>query len=293
VAWLWFLGAMVPVIGLVQVGSQGMADRYTYLPMLGLVLALVLLGEEAARRLRRPASLAAPVALAILAALSWLTWRQQAVWADTVTLWQYTLDHEPKSDVVRAHLWNVEARRLADRRDLNGAIARYRDVLKLDPGNQEALSNLGICLGMAGRHHEALEPLGKVLAANPNDADARCNLGTSLLQEPGRVDEAVAHFRRALELEPDKVEAYVGLARAETARGRHADAADHWRQVLRFNPSAEVRLFLAKALHKAGRLDEAADQLRRALDDEPDLAGARAELDQVLKEPVQQVSPSP
>ena len=221
----------------------------------------------------------------LVAVLGLLTQQQQKVWADTITLWKYAAAGEPDSKVVRWHLLNARGRVFADSGEFDKAIEQFEAVLKIDPQNVEALNNLGLSLALAGRAGEAIEPLPVLLRLKPNDADVHCNLGSALLAQGRNLEDAIAHLRRATELKPAMVQAYVAWARTETARGYPKRAVPQWKKVVQLMPwSAPERLQLARALHKAGHREEAAAQLRKALVIKPDLAAARSELEQILKE---------
>jgi len=285
VGWLWFVVTLGPVSGVVQVGSQGMADRYTYATMFLLVLAVVLLVAEAADRAARLRSAAVAAGVLVVAGLSLLSWQQEPVWGNSLALWRYTAAHEPESKMARSYLWNAEGMELIDRADWPGAIGKFKEVLMQDPDNRLALANLGACLGRTGRTHEAIAPLRRVVALDPGDPKTRCNLGLALMQEPGGFDEAVEQFKAALAIDPGRVQALGGLAEVELARGRPAEAVVFWRQVAAITPLRPfMHMELGIALHRSGHPDEAAVELRQALTQDPRLGPAKAELEQILSE---------
>ncbi len=292
VGWLWFVVTLGPVSGLVQVGSQGLADRYTYATMFALVLAVVLLAAEAVDRVAKLRYPAVAAAALVVAALSLLTWQQEPVWGNSLALWQYSAAHEPQSKMARSYLWNAEGKQLADRKDLPGAIHKFREVLTQDPDNPLALANLGACLGRTGQTREAIAPLRRVVALEPGDPKTRCNLGLALLAEPGGRDEAIAQFQAALAIDPGRVQALAGLAEAEMAQGRPAEAVTYWRRVAVITPLAPfMHAELGIALHRSGHSSEAAAELRQALALDPKLYPAKAELDQILSEQGQRKPP--
>lgn len=186
VGWLWFLGMLVPVIGLVQVGDQAMADRYTYLPSIGLAVAVAWVLAEAARLGGVVTGVVSAGAVAALAACSAATWFQLHVWHDSVTLW----DH---------------------------ALATAED-------NPTARFSLGLALRRTGRLEEAAEEYRKALEFNSADAEAHNNLGYVLLLLH-RPAEAAAHFESAVGVNPAKANAWQNLARARDALGRPLQAA--------------------------------------------------------------------
>ncbi|MDQ2824037.1 MAG: tetratricopeptide repeat protein, partial [Verrucomicrobiota bacterium] len=197
VGWLWYLVMLVPVIGIVQVGLQGRADRYTYLPQIGLYIALAWLVRDLTASWRKRAIVLAPAAVAVVATLSILSWKQAAHWRDTETLWSYTLNVTPDSDVAHTGLAGI----LFVRGQVDEAIAHYRRAIALRSGN-------------SGAQH---------------------GLATALAQQR-KVDEAIEHYRKALELQPDNIEASNALALLLVHRGDYAEAIAQWQNSLRYEP---------------------------------------------------------
>jgi tetratricopeptide (TPR) repeat protein len=192
VGWLWFLGTLVPVIGLVQVGSQAMADRYTYLPLVGVFLAMVWGGEALLRRagpLARRAALAA-VACA-LAALAAVTVRQAGFWVDQETLFRHALAVTPESG--KAHLLLSQA--IAERGDFPGALRHAREAARLDPWNPRAQKNLGYMLYRVGLVDDAIVALERAVALQPGWAEAHGNLAVAY-GRAGRFDDAAREMAR-------------------------------------------------------------------------------------------------
>jgi tetratricopeptide (TPR) repeat protein len=233
VGWLWYLGTLLPVVGLVQVGDQALADRYTYMPLIGPSIGLAWGAAEVAARWPglRPA-LAAAAAAALLACVG-ATWRQVAVWHDSRSLWQHALDTtadntkarnnlglailEEKGDPREAERHLRQAIRLSpdawqpyanlgaalDRQKrLKEAIACYRRALELNPGHMVAWNNLAIDLGEQGKLDEAVARLSEAVRLFPNSATTCHNLARALLHRGERLDEALGYCRRALRLDP-------------------------------------------------------------------------------------------
>jgi hypothetical protein len=209
--WLWFLLMLLPVLGLVQVGAQGRADRFTYLPSAGLAVAVVWAAARPARLLPVPAL--AGVLAAVAAALAALTWVQIGYWGSDLALWERSL-------AVTGRNWYASyshgtALERAGRHD--EAIARYRSALELNPRSGEVRCALGAELLRTGRVDEAIVRLGEGLALRPSPA-CRNALGVALSSR-GRTAEAAEHFREALRLDPAN-DAYRGnLERALAASG--------------------------------------------------------------------------
>ena len=298
VGWLWFLGTLVPVSGLVQVGLQSMADRYTYLPIIGVQLALLwTVREFAARPSLRPAMFAA--AGAVLLGCAMRTWDQLAVWKNSFTLFDHAVRVTNGSYLAYNNLgiW------LLDEHRPDEAIAAYRESLAINPGYEEALNNLGHALagkGLAGEavgyyraalrtkpdlieaHNNlgnALSDLGQideaiqeyefVLARRPRHADALNNYGVALAMK-GRTAEAVERIAASLRLKPDNVSGHSNLGNVYAMTGRLDDAIREYRRALELGPN-DARVFnnLGNALAGKGRLAEAVAQYEQAVRLEP------------------------
>jgi Flp pilus assembly protein TadD len=285
VGWLWYVGTLVPVIGLVQVGLQALADRYTYLPLIGLFLMIAWgLGEVAAlgREWTRVASLAAVLALVACTACSWVQVRR---WHDSETLWTYTLSVTTRNAAAHNNL----ARVFEEQGRWDEALRHYQAALDIDPdfalyrhNLAVAHDRLGSFLGKQGKIEKAVEHFRAALRLRPAYAEAHNDLGAAL-DRLGQTEEAVAHFRDALRLDPDLAEAHYNLGTVFMRQDRSAAAADEFREALRINPNlAPAHYSLGVLLGADGKLEEAlahyrallqldqaplAEQLRRRLDE--------------------------
>jgi tetratricopeptide (TPR) repeat protein len=265
VGWLWYLGILVPVIGLVQVGSQSYADRYTYLPVIGLTVMLVwLVGDLVARS--RPGRIAAAVALMLaLTLLSVATARQAALWKNTRTLFTHTLAVTGDNPVAHQCLGCAY---LQDGK-VEPAIAELNEALRLSPNYQDAHHNLGRALVIAGRTEEAIAHFRAALTTT-DKADIRHGLGDAL-DKLGRTDEAIREYEAAIALEPDRYHTLVLLAKDLAARGRMAEAETHLRRALQLNPvEVEPRRLMAVVLTLEGRAEEAIREYQEILRRSPD-----------------------
>ena len=247
VGWLWFLGTLVPVIGLVQAGLQGRADRYTYLPHLGLWLAVVMTARDFAIRRRWPAAgLALGSGLALVACLG-LTLRQMSYWHDSERLFRRSLTVSPDNPI--AHLNLGVALQQQGRR--SEAVAEYQAALRLDPAWAQAHNNLAIVLEEMDRLEEALAAYQEALRLNPSAALAHCNAG-GLLARLGRHDEAARHFNEAVRLAPDDPRPYALQATAALQRGDPAAAVTLLHEALRRQPDRVPTLTRLARLLAAG-----------------------------------------
>jgi tetratricopeptide (TPR) repeat protein len=276
--WLWYVGTLVPVIGLIQVGSQAMADRYTYLTQIGLYAAIAWGAAQVAASwpsYRRPVM---SVAGLIVVGLTVVAWQQTKYWHDSATLWTHTLACTSDNPIAHNSLGNA----LTDRGETDQAIDHYRMAVEIDPGYAPAQHNLGRALAGRGQIDEAIVHYQQALAIKPNYAEAHSNLGFALASRD-RVDEAIAHYRQALAIKPDLAEAHNNLGNALGGHGQIDEAIDHYQQALAIRPDfAEAHYNLGNALASHGQINEAIDHYRQALTIKPDYAEAYAGLGYAL-----------
>jgi tetratricopeptide (TPR) repeat protein len=251
--WFWFIGTLVPVIGLVQVGVQGMADRYTYLPLIGL---FVILSWETAHLIGnwRFKKIALSVASAMLCILLVTTARAQVShWKNSFTLFEHTLAVTAQNYVIHNNLGFELA--LSGR--LDEAIMHYRAALRINPDFELAHINLGSALFSQGKIQKSLAYYQAALNQKPRLAGVHHNLGILLLRI-GRIDEAVVHFQEALRIKPDYAEVYNSLGAALVSQGKILEAMANFRQAIRIKPDlmeAKLNLKNLSAVQKgnAGR----------------------------------------
>ena len=253
--WLWYVGMLVPVIGFVQVGMQSHADRYTYLPVIGLAVALVWTLAEWLPA-SRPARVAAvAVACGLLGVLSVATVRQVALWKDNRTVFTRALALDPGNPVAH-HCIGSELLQEGRPRE---AMPHLEAELRLLPGFIDAHIDLGNAYGMLGRFDEAITQFQGVLQVRES-ASVRHNLGLALMHL-GRVDEALSQYRAALRMDPDHYETLVELATALGTRGQTAEADPLLRHAVELQPEvAKTRRLLAITLTLEGDVEGAIGQ---------------------------------
>ena len=272
--WFWFLGTLVPVVGLVQVGGQAMADRYHYLPSIGLFVALVFGLAELAkvRRIGRlPLAAAAVAALSICASL---TAMQVTRWRDSVTLFGHTLAVTSNNLIIQYNLGHV----LGQERNYDEARAHFAEALRIKPDFFDALINMGMTLSEQGRAAEAIGFYERALRVAPGSSKAHTQLALALAKQDKK-SEALAEFRKALELAPQDADARANLGLMLARQGNVAEAMEQLNEAVRLNPgSAEAHNNLGLVLLASGKARESIPHFSTALQLKPDLAAAQENL---------------
>jgi tetratricopeptide (TPR) repeat protein len=229
--WLWYLGTLVPVIGLVQVGRQAMADRYTYIPLVGLFIMIAWGVSALTYKWAHRRFIMTAVALLALAGLTFCTWVQLSYWKSDYTF--------------------------------------FAEMVKKSPDDAVAHDGLGHALLMRGKADEAMEQVRLALTLKPDFANAHNNLG-SIYRKKGRMDEAIEQYQKAIRLEPNFAYAHYNLANAYDELGYIDRAIKHFELVLRLKlPMPEVHNNLGIAYAKKGRIDQAIAQFEAAVKLDP------------------------
>ncbi len=205
--WLWYLGMLVPVIGLVQVGWQGHADRYTYLPQIGLYIAVTWAVTDLTRSWRFQRLLLGAAALVVVGALSWRCWLQTSYWRDSETLFTHALDVTSNNDVALNNLGAI----FLEKGQLDDAISKLQAAIDLRPENGPAHDNLAKALLKKGQVAEAMVHYRKLVEIDPENVETRNTLGTALIQH-GYVKEAIDQWQDVLTIQPDNGNAASNLA---------------------------------------------------------------------------------
>lgn len=265
----WFLGMLVPTIGLVQVGVQSMADRYTYLPSIGAFIVIAWGAGELFARWRRPKT-AIALAVVLVTACALQTRAQLAHWQSSEKLFRHTLAMTAENFAAHnslGHAYLEEGR-------VNEAIVEFERTLEIDPRFAEAHNNLGTALLQLARVEQALAEFRKAVTLRPTFALARYNAGTVLLQT-GRIDEAIAELEKAAALQPDDVPVQLNLGNAFLQKGRLDDAIARYRTALvHESKNADLHNNLGQALLQKGRIDEAFAHFQTAVKVDPSHANA-------------------
>ncbi|MGA2241640.1 MAG: tetratricopeptide repeat protein [Verrucomicrobiota bacterium] len=297
--WLWYLGMLVPVIGLVQVGDQSHADRYTYLPQIGLYLVMVWAVRDFTASWRYRRQVLGVAAFSVIAALIGCTWKQTAYWRNDESLWRHALastsgnyiaygslgatlvdqgrfaeaigylqkaiEFKPNS----AEVYNDWGKALMGQGQTAEAIKHFQKAVEIDPACAEAYNNLGNLLGAQGQAAEAIEYYQKAIELRPNRAEIYNNFG-NLLAAQNRVTEAIEQFQKALEIKPDYAKAHYNLANIFTAQGRWDEAIEHYQRALEQMPDfTHAHYQLGLLLQSRGKFAAAIAQFQKVLELDP------------------------
>ena len=282
-AWVCYVVILLPVIGLVQVGPQIVADRYSYLSCLGW---FILLGWLAARLMSRPTGsgesavrsvIVVTLSLLLAAVLGLKTWKQTLVWRDSETLWSHVVSHDPQCSRALNGFGLV---RFQQRR-VDEALALFRKAVEIRPRHAEAYVNIGVALKNRGDIAGAVENFHKAIEVYPGYADAIFNLG-QIEADAGNIDGAIASYRRVLGAKPDTPEIHNNLGSLLAAKKDMAAAAAHFRKAIKLDPKyADPYGNLGIVLRAQGRLEEAQAVLEHALALKPESPQAHKTLGDV------------
>jgi tetratricopeptide (TPR) repeat protein len=279
VGWLWYFVTLIPVIGIIAVGVQAHADRYTYLPQIGLWLMVVWTAAELVDR--RFISRWVPVSLggALVVCFSFLAWRQTGFWHDSETLWRHTLASTSKND----RAYGLLGLALETDGRQGDAIAEYQNALRIKPDDASMFNNIGNCLVKEGKLKEAEDSYQHAARAKPELAVVHDNLGV-LMSSIGRFQEAAAQFRRATEIQPDFVAAEVHWGKTLLAQRRWSEAMDHFHQAIKIRPELPAPyLYCGVVWAQEQKLDEAVTNYLQALHLNPKFADAHLALATALE----------
>ncbi|MDI6829195.1 MAG: tetratricopeptide repeat protein, partial [Armatimonadota bacterium] len=307
IGWFWYLGTLVPVLGIVQVGGASMADRYTYVPLIGLFLIISwgvpelfksILADPRLLRIVNESKISSSSVvygqqfvvqfyqftvlpcLAVLAVVALIisTFVQVGYWKDSIVLFERALAITTKNAVAHGQF----AVALEAEGKLNEALAHYKAAVGIEPGDAMAHYNLGVILEKTGKSEEAIKEYMEVLRLNPDHAAAHNNLGLLLLNR-GNVRQAIQHFKEALRIEPNFAEAQTNLANALASGGEEEEAIRKYQESLRANPDDAVAHYnLGVVLAGKGEVGQAIGHYLEAIRLKPDYARAHLNLGLLL-----------
>jgi tetratricopeptide (TPR) repeat protein len=268
VGWLWYLGTLVPVIGLIQVGSQSMADRFTYIPLIGLFIMVVWGVADLAGRWRAAKFLLPAGAGIILLILALISWAQVHRWHDSLSLFEYTLKVTGDNPKIQNNLGLA----FFLKGEAEQAAAHYREALRIKPDYADAHYNLGLVFMSKGKREQAIAQFKKALHLNSYFVPVYNDLGLALFQQ-GNVDQAIAYYQGALLHDPNYAPAYDNLGNALLSKGKVNEAIACYRKSLYLDPHKALSYYsLGLALMSQGRVEQAILQFKEAVRLDPNKA---------------------
>jgi tetratricopeptide (TPR) repeat protein len=311
--WFWYIGTLVPVIGLVQVGVQAMADRYTYIPMTGILIIIVWGARDLIGSWKYRKEALAVVSVCVLLAMSVKTSIQLKYWQNSMTLFRHTLDVTQDNYIIEnnyanllfdqgqiekaieylnkslaiepssAEVHNNLAAILSKTGKTDEAIIHYRAAIKLKPDSAEPHHNLAIALSKQGKTDEAIKEYYEALRLDPDNVDSLSNLGFELADK-GNYGEAVEFYKKALAIEPGNIITRGRLGLALAGLKKNSEAINEFLIVLKARPNdVEMWCNLGIVLERQDKITEAIEQYRHALQIEPENEKAKNLLQSALK----------
>ena len=282
VGWFWYLGTLVPVIGIVQVGAQAMADRYAYVPLIGIFIILAwgisgLLERWDQRKKALPIAAGVVILLLMVA-----TWVQAGHWKNSITLFKHAISVTENQYPSFAVAYDNFGYALAKKGDIREAITHYKTAIKINPNYANTYNNFGALLARLGRLKEAITHYKTAIKIAPNFAKVHNNLGHALGKK-GDIDAAINHYKTAIEINPNFAIAYVNLGIAVGKKGDIDTAITYYKTAIKINPnSAEIYNNLGHALGKKGDIDAAITYYKTAIKINPNYANTYNNLGTVL-----------
>jgi Flp pilus assembly protein TadD len=278
VGWFWFLGVLVPFIGLIQAGAQAMADRFMYVPALGMFVALIwgLHGLAKGGRYQQNGLSVAGAAAIVLCLV--LTRQQLGHWTDSEALFRHALEATENNYLAHLNLGSA----LDEKGQIDEAIKEFREAIRLKPDYALAHNNLGMALDGKGQIDEAIKEFQEAIRLKPDYALPHNNLGNALVRK-GQIEEAIRALQEAIRLKPDYAEAHNNLGNALVRKGQTGEGIRQYQEAVRLRPDyALAHNNLGGAFVRTGQIDEAIREFQEAIRLKPDYALAHNNLARAL-----------
>ena len=268
--WLWYLGTLVPVIGIIQVGMQSMADRYTYIPIIGVFVATTWAVPDIARNWRYRQYILTTGAGIVLSVLMFSTWMQVKYWQNSITLFEHAIQVTDNNYLAHNNLGIA----LSDAGKREETMVHYREAIRIKPNYENAHFNLGNHLSAQGRTDEAILSYQEALRLRPNYAKAHNNLAALLISKK-IFKEAIGHYQEALKADPTNWGTHYNLGVAWMSIDHYEEAIGQFQEAIRINPRfIQAHNAWGIALARSGKTGEAIDHFREALRMKPDFREA-------------------
>jgi len=267
VGWLWYLGTLVPVLGLIQAGGQSSADRYTYVPLIG-ILAMITWGVcEGLARWRYHASILGAAAIVLVATFAIAAMNQVLYWKDSYALWSHAVAVTSGNYLAHVNLGMA----YQERGDPDSALTHFQEAVRVRPGYPESLNALGAALLRRGQLDEALPLFEQAKRIRPSFGSAHSNAGIVLARR-GQVGQAIVEFMEGIRLDPGNGEMHANLGLGLATQGRFDEAIQEYNKAIKLMPgSADVHTLLGNVFFSQGKLNEAVAEFELAIELNPQL----------------------
>jgi Tfp pilus assembly protein PilF len=282
--WFWYIGTLVPVIGIVQVGSHAMADRYTYITLTGLFIIIAWGLPELLEKWRYRKIVLWVSSLIVLSALTVCTYFQTRYWKDDIALYQHTLKVTRNNHI--AHFGITEV--LLEQGRFDEVIQHNLEALRIEPNYADAMHCLGTAFYRTGKIDQAIDCYEKAIEMDPGYVEVYSSLGMALA-EKGRFDEAISLYNKALQIAPDSINIRLNLGVALTSSGKLEQAAGEYEKILSIQPqNALAHSNFGIVLSQQGKYEQAIMHFKQAIEINPDDINLKNNLAMALKKQKQQ-----
>ena len=284
VGWFWYLGTLVPVIGIVQVGAQAMADRYAYVPLIGIFIILAW-GISGLLEKWDPRKKALPIAAgAIILVLMVVAWVQAGHWKNSITLFKHAISVTKNPYPSFAVAYDNLGYALAKKGDIGEAITHYKTAIKINPNYANTYNNFGALLARQESLKEAITHYKTAIKINPNLVKAYINLG-AILSRISKFEEAKTYYKEAIRVKPNSHIAHYNLANTLSRQGDMEKAITHYKTAIKINPTYfQAYVNLGTLLAQQGNLKEAINYFQEALRLKPNFISAHNNLKMAIRE---------
>jgi len=283
VGWFWYLGTLIPVIGFITPGPHLIADRYAYLPLIGIFVIIAWGVPELLKEWPYRKNVLKASAGILILTLMPITWIQVSHWKSSITVFKHAIKVTDKKYPTFAAAHNNLGNALSAEGKIEEAISHYKMAIKLKPDYAAAHYNLGNALVAERKNEEAISHYKMAIELKPNYVAAHYNLGIALVAE-GKIEEAISHYKMAIKLSPDYAEAYNNLGAVLFAERKNEEAISHYKMAIKINPdSAKAHYNLGIALVAKQKIEEAISHYKMAIKANPDYAKAHNNLGNALQ----------
>lgn len=279
VGWFWYVGTLLPVVGLVQVATQSIADRYTYIPLIGLFIIMAWGAKTVFEKFREHIKPLLSGIILTISVLMNLTWIQVNYWKDDIKLFSHDVAVTMGNPLSNYHL----GLSLEKEGKIEKAIQHYTEAIRIKPDFLRARNSLGYAFVKTGRYEDALTQFEEAIKLKKNYADGYFNLGVAAMYL-GRADDAIRHYKHAIKLDPNHADAYYNLGIIMTQQKQYKEALNNFMAVIRIHPQdVDAHNFIGNTYLRSGEIDNALKYYKKALDINPNDEIARENLNAVLE----------